>query len=84
MSLTRESQIGKKYTVYLPKAVVEEVSLREGMKILITVEGDRIIIEPLPHPIDLALKGKKFAKITLEEMEAISLEEQSRHTEDSS
>ncbi|MHA1494772.1 MAG: hypothetical protein ACTSRQ_12235 [Candidatus Thorarchaeota archaeon] len=33
MGLTSESQIGKKHTVYLPKAVVEEASLEIGMKI---------------------------------------------------
>lgn len=84
MGLTRESQIGKKNTVYLPKAVVEEVSLEVGMKILITVEGNRIIIEPVPDPITLALHGKKFASMTIEEMESTSLEEQSKYTEDSS
>ena len=84
MGLTSESQIGKKHTVYLPKAVVEEASLEIGMKILITVERNRIIIEPVPDPIALAMHGKKFASTTIEEMESISLEEQSKYTEDSS
>ncbi|MHA3964478.1 MAG: AbrB/MazE/SpoVT family DNA-binding domain-containing protein [Candidatus Thorarchaeota archaeon SMTZ1-45] len=84
MSLTAEGQIGKKHTIYLPKTVVDEASLKVGMKILITVEGNRIIIEPVPDPIALAIHGKKFASMTLEEIEAISLEEQSKHTEDSS
>lgn len=84
MGLTSESQIGKKHTVYLPKAVVEEASLEVGMKILISVEGNRIIIEPVPDPISLAMHGKKFASMTIEEMESISLEEQSKYTKDSS
>ncbi len=84
MGLTSESQIGKKHTVYLPKAVVEAAGLEIGMKILITVEGNRIIIEPVPDPITLAMHGKKFASTTIEEMESISLEEQSKYTEDSS
>ncbi len=84
MSLTTEGQIGKKHTIYLPKAVVEEASLEVGMKVLITVEGNRIIIEPVPDPVALAIHGEKFASMTLEEIEVISLEEQSKHTENSS
>jgi antitoxin MazE len=84
MSLTIEGQIGKKHTIYLPKAVVDEASLEEGMRIQITVEGNRIIIEPIPDPIALAMHGKKFAKMTIEDIEVISSEEQSKHTEDSS
>ncbi len=84
MSLAIEGQVGKKHTIYIPKAVVEKVGLTEGMRILITVEDNRIIIEPLPDPVTLALHGKKFATVGLEELEAISREEQSRITEDSS
>ncbi|MBD3408114.1 MAG: AbrB/MazE/SpoVT family DNA-binding domain-containing protein [Candidatus Lokiarchaeota archaeon] len=84
MSLTKESQIGKKHTIYLPKTIVDKARLEVGMKILITVEGNKIIIEPLPDPITLALHGKKFASMTLEEIEAISVEEQSRQTDDTS
>lgn len=84
MGLKTEGQIGKKHTIYLPKVVVDEASLEVGMKIIITVEGNKIIIEPVPNPITLAIHGKKFASMTLEQIEAISLEEQSKHTEDSS
>ncbi len=84
MGLTSESRIGKKNTIYLPKIIVEEASLQEGMKILIIVDGNRIIIEPLLDPVTLALHGKKFATMTIEEMESTSLEEQSKYTEDSS
>lgn len=84
MGLTTESRIGKRRTIYLPKAVVDEARLKVGMKILITVEGNRIIIEPIHSPITLALHGEKFASITLEEMEAVSIEHQKTYTEDSS
>jgi bifunctional DNA-binding transcriptional regulator/antitoxin component of YhaV-PrlF toxin-antitoxin module len=84
LGLTTESQIGKKHTIYLPKTVVKEAGLHEGMKILIIVDGSRIIIEPLQDPITLALHGKKFAAMTIEEMESASLEEQSKFAEDSS
>ena len=84
MGLTTESRVGKKHTIYLPKTIVEKASLQEGMKILITVEGNRIIIEPLQDPVTLALHGKKFATMSVEEMEATSLEDQSKYSEDSS
>ncbi|MGV9103640.1 MAG: AbrB/MazE/SpoVT family DNA-binding domain-containing protein [Candidatus Thorarchaeota archaeon] len=83
MDLTTESRIGKRHTIYLPREVVEEAELQEGMKILITVEGNQIIIEPLPDPVTLAVEGEKFASMTLEEMEAISHEEQSEYTKNS-
>ncbi len=83
MSLTTEGQIGKKYTIYLPKTIVDKAELRVGMKILISVEDNRVIIEPVPDPIDLAIHGKKFASTTIEEIEDISIEEQSKHTKDS-
>ncbi len=84
MGLTTESQIGKKHAIYLPKIIVEEIDLREGMKILITVDGNKLIIEPLPDPITLAKKGKKFATMTIDEMEAVSIEEQTKRSENSS
>jgi AbrB family looped-hinge helix DNA binding protein len=84
LGLTTESQVGKKHTIYLPKTIVEETNLHEGMKILITVEGNRIIIEPLQDPVTLALHGEKFARMSIEETEATSLEEQSKYSEDSS
>jgi len=62
-------RISKKFTLYLPKAVVEAVGLKEGDFIKIKVEGSKIILEPVPDPFDLALKGPKFAKITFEEFE---------------
>jgi bifunctional DNA-binding transcriptional regulator/antitoxin component of YhaV-PrlF toxin-antitoxin module len=84
MGLTLRSQIGKKLTIYLPKSAAQEAGLEEGMKILITVEDNRLVIEPLPDPLELALSGKKFARMTTEEVESISLEEQSKHQSGSS
>lgn len=84
MSLTVETRIGKKYALYLPKAIVRAVGLREGGKVLLRVDGSTVVLESLHDPIELALSGKKSASIRPEEVEAISLEEQASHTEDSS
>ena len=70
-------RISKKFTLYLPKAVVEAVGLKEGDFVKIKVNGSKIILEPIPNPFDLALKGPKFAKITFEEFEKESEEMQS-------
>ncbi|MEM2897632.1 MAG: AbrB/MazE/SpoVT family DNA-binding domain-containing protein [Candidatus Bathyarchaeia archaeon] len=76
MNLTVEARVGKKYAIYLPKAVVEAVGLREGEKVLLKVSGSTVLMEVLHDPIKLALSGKKFASIRPEQVEAISLEEQ--------
>ncbi len=80
VGLAVEVKVGKKYAIYLPKAVVEEVGLSEGDKVLIRVEDDKILLEPIRDPIKLALYGKKFASIKPEEIERISLEEQSKYS----
>ncbi|MFQ6075022.1 MAG: AbrB/MazE/SpoVT family DNA-binding domain-containing protein [Candidatus Bathyarchaeia archaeon] len=81
MSLIVKARVGKKYAIYLPKAVVEAVGLKEGERVLLRVDGNKVILESLQDPIKLALSGNKFAAITPEQVEAISLEEQARHTE---
>lgn len=83
MSLTVETRVGKKYTIYLPKAVVEATGLREGGRVLLRVAGNTVILESLQDPIELALSGKKFASMKPEEVEAISLEEQASHAKSS-
>jgi AbrB family looped-hinge helix DNA binding protein len=35
MNLVKEVTIGKKYTIYLPKAIVKALNLKEGNKFLI-------------------------------------------------
>lgn len=84
MALTLRGQIGKKLTIYLPKSGAQRAGLEEGMKILMTFEDNRLVIKSLPDPIDLALSGRKFAKVTIEEVESISLEEQSKQQTGSS
>lgn len=83
MNLTIETQIGKKFTIYLPKAIVEALGLTEGERILLTVAGNKLILESLKDPIQLALSGRKFASITPEQVETISLEEQESYAQNS-
>lgn len=83
MCLTVEARVGKKHAIYLPKAVVEATGLREGERVLLRVSGNTVVLESLQDPIELALSGKKFASIRPEQVEAISLEEQTSHAKGS-
>lgn len=78
-----KSRVGKKYAIYLPKAVVEAIGLREGDKVLLRVAGNTVVLESLQDPLELALSGKKFASIKPEQVEAISLEEQASQVKSS-
>jgi len=84
MSLTTEARVGKKYAIYLPKALVETIGLSEGERVLLRIAGNTIVLEILRDPIKLALSGKKFASIKPEEVETISLGEQAVHIKGSS
>jgi AbrB family looped-hinge helix DNA binding protein len=83
LDLIVESKIGKKYTIYLPKAVVEATGLEEGEKILLKVKEKTVIVEPVLDPLKLAIKGEKYASIDPEIIEDISIEEQGRQVTDS-
>jgi len=74
-----ETRIGKKYAIYLPRAIVKALNLKEGDKITLKVVGTTIVIESIKDPIELALSAEKFASIKPEEVEAISVEEQEKY-----
>ncbi len=69
-------RISKKFTLYIPKAIAEAAGIKEGDYVKIKVEDSKIILEPVPDPFELALKGPKFAKTTFEEFEKESEEMQ--------
>jgi len=77
-------RIKKRYAIYLPEAVVKALNLKEGDKVILNVSGNALIVEKIHDPIQLALSGSKFASITPEQVEAISLEEQERYAKNSS
>jgi AbrB family looped-hinge helix DNA binding protein len=83
LSLTVRTKIGRKFAVYLPKVIVEALDLKEGERVLLKVMGNALILESLKDPIQLALSGKKFASVTPEEAEGVSVEEQAEHVEGS-
>ncbi len=69
-------RLSKKNTLYIPKSIAEAVGIREGSVLRLRVEGCRIIIEPIPDAVELSLRGEKVARVSLEELEAESVERQ--------
>jgi len=67
--LEAKVRISKKNTLYIPKAIAEAVGIGEGSVVKLRVEGSKIVLEPIPDPFDVALKGPKYAKTTFEEFE---------------
>ena len=48
MAMSEKAVIGKRFTLVIPKAVRERLSLREGQRVLVRVEEGRVIVDPLP------------------------------------
>ncbi|MCX8182776.1 MAG: AbrB/MazE/SpoVT family DNA-binding domain-containing protein [Candidatus Methanomethyliaceae archaeon] len=76
MSQVLVSKVGKKGAIYIPKRVCEQLGISEDDRVLMRVEGDKLILEFIPDPLSLALKTRKWAKTTLEDFERESEEEQ--------
>jgi len=70
------SKVGKKGAVYIPKRICEMLGIDEEDKVLMKVEGDKLILEFMPDPLSLALKIRKWTKTTVEEFESESEGEQ--------
>jgi AbrB family looped-hinge helix DNA binding protein len=78
LTLTVETSVGKKFAIYLPKAVVKALNLKEGGKILLRVSGTSLVLETVQDPLQLALSSNKFASVDPEEIEKTSLKEHVR------
>jgi antitoxin MazE len=76
----RVVRVNRKNTIYIPKDVAEKVGIKEGVLVEVSVEGNRIILTPIPDPLWLALHGPKFAEISLEDVERVSEEMQKELT----
>ncbi|QGR19728.1 AbrB/MazE/SpoVT family DNA-binding domain-containing protein [Stygiolobus azoricus] len=43
-------RLGKRNAIYIPKTVTEKLNLKEGDKMILVVEGDKIELIPLRKP----------------------------------
>lgn len=71
-------RVGKKLTIHIPKAIAEELNIKEGDILSLKVKDNKIILEQ-NDAIFLSLKGRKFAKVSLEDIDRISEEEQRKY-----
>ena len=76
MSLARQIRVGKRRTITIPKSIAERLGIEEGTVLELRVEDNKIILVPVNDAITLSLRGEKFAKITLKELEEESIEQQ--------
>ncbi|MGC8999153.1 MAG: AbrB/MazE/SpoVT family DNA-binding domain-containing protein, partial [Candidatus Bathyarchaeia archaeon] len=53
------SKVGKKGAVYIPKRICERLGISEEDKVLMRVEGGKLVLEFIPDPLSLAVKIKK-------------------------
>ena len=78
MELVFEGRVGRKYAIYLLRAVVKAMGIKEGDKVILRVSGNKVVIERVADPLELAISGRKFASIKPDEVERVSVEEQER------
>jgi len=79
LELEVKARVGKNYVVIIPKRIADKVGLKEEMAVKISVREDEIIIKPVVDVIELSMKRKKIAKISLEELEVNSTELQKKY-----
>ena len=72
-------RVGKKRTIVIPKRVAEELGVDEGTILSAYVEGNKLVLEPIPDAVTLSLRGKKIAKVTLKELEEESVAIQEKY-----
>ncbi len=73
-----EAKVSRKRLISIPKAAAEAVGISEGMRVRITVDDGKLIIEPVRDAIWYALHGPKIGYIGFEELEEESMREQER------
>ncbi|QXJ28846.1 hypothetical protein J5U23_01715 [Saccharolobus shibatae B12] len=71
-------KVGKKLTIHIPKGIAEELNIKEGDILTLKAKDNEIILE-VNNPVLLSIKGKKFAKISPDEVEKISEEGQGKY-----
>jgi AbrB family looped-hinge helix DNA binding protein len=77
-TMSFEVKVSKRRRISLPKAIAEMMGIREGMKLKMYIEGDRIIIEPVKDAFWYAMYGSKVGYISFRELEEESECEQEK------
>ena len=74
MGLVARTRVGRKNMVYIPKSIAEAVGIKEGVVLVMRVKNGKVVMEVIPDPFELALRGPKFARTSFEEFERESEE----------
>jgi len=56
--------------------VIEQLNISEGDRVLMKIEGNRLVLEFIPDPLSSVLRVKKWAKTSVKEFEQESEREQ--------
>jgi bifunctional DNA-binding transcriptional regulator/antitoxin component of YhaV-PrlF toxin-antitoxin module len=75
----QKGKVAKKFALYPPKKIVEELGLKEGQRVSYKVKEGKLVVEPISDPLELALRSKKWAKTSLKIFEKESEREQAIH-----
>jgi len=79
---TQTGKIGNKGEMYLPVSIRNEIGLQPGTRVkFIVLPNGKLYIEKIPTLEDL-LNGKPLMKVSVEEIEKLSEEMQSKMIED--
>ena len=72
-----EVKVKKKFALHITEALAERLDLREGGKMSLCIEGNKLILDPIRirDAVGLANKGKKFTSLSFEEVETRKKEE---------
>lgn len=64
-------RVGRKYAIYLPKKVVDELGIKEGDVFLVTVRGEEIVLKRVRRKLQ---PRRYWGEVTPEEVESIGEE----------
>ena len=81
MGMTMNIRVGRKRTIVIPKAVAEALGIDEGSELVLELREGYIVLRPVLDAITLSIKGEKVARVSIEGLEATSLEEQRKYCE---
>ena len=81
MGLIMKVRVGRRRTIVIPKAIAEALGIDEGSELVLELKDGYIILKPVMDAITLSIKGEKIAKVSIEDLEATSLEEQKKYFE---
>jgi len=62
-------RVGKKGAIYIPKKILSDLNIKEGDPVIVKIYENKLVLEIIPDPLTLAIKTKKWAKITVEDFE---------------